>query len=85
MDAQASDRLYEQFVKPLEDSHRGQYASVSLQGEIVLAPTLIDALQRGAKAFGKDNSIVFHVGNKVVGRLRSPWMRGALTTSVERA
>ena len=70
MEQQESDRLYETFVKPLESSHRGQYASVSLKGEVVLAPTLIDALQRGVNAFGKDNSIVFHVGNRVVGHIR---------------
>ena len=32
-----ADRLYDQYVKPLEASHRGQYAAVSYQGNVVLA------------------------------------------------
>lgn len=70
MDARESDRLYEEHVKPLEATHGGQYASVSFQGDVVLASTLLEAVQRGVKAFGKDSSIVFHVGNKVVGHIR---------------
>lgn len=64
-----ADRLYDQYVRPLESSHRGKYVAVSMQGEVELAPTLVDAVQRAVKAFGKDNSIAFHVGNKVVGRV----------------
>lgn len=64
------DRLYDQYVRPLEGSHRGQYVGVSLQGDIVTAPTLVDAVQQSVRKFGKDNSIVFHVGNRVVGHIR---------------
>jgi len=65
-----ADRLYEQYVKPLEQMHRGQYAGVSPDGEIVLASTLIDAVRKSVQSFGKDNSIVFHIGDRVVGHIR---------------
>jgi hypothetical protein len=66
---QDADILYERYVKPMEESHRGEYVAVSLEGQTILAPTLLEAVQRAADALGKGNSIVFKVGDRSVGKL----------------
>ncbi len=68
-----ADRLYDQYVKPLESIHRGEYVGVSVDGKdgkTVIGATLIDVVRQTATAFGKGNGIVFRVGDKVVGRIR---------------
>lgn len=65
-----ADRLYDQYVKPLESIHRGDYVGVSVDGKTVIGSTLIDVVRRTATAFGKGNGVVFRVGDKVVGRAR---------------
>jgi hypothetical protein len=67
---QEADRLYDEYVKPLEERHRGEYVGVSHRGEIVMASNLIDVVQQSVSAFGKGNSIAFRVGDRVVGRIR---------------
>jgi hypothetical protein len=64
-----SDRLYDQYVRPLEVNHRGQYTGVSLQGGVVLAPTLVEVVQKAVSQFGKNNSVAFRVGPRAVGRV----------------
>ena len=64
-----ADRLYQQYVKPLEKDHEGQYAAVSLHGRTVIAPTLLEAVQQGTDAFGRGKNVVFKIGDKVVGKL----------------
>ena len=65
-----ADRLYEQHVQPLENVHRGKYVAVSLGGETILAPSLLEAVQRGSQAFGRGRNVVFKVGEKSVGKIR---------------
>lgn len=64
-----ADRLYDQYVKPLEPTHCGEYVGVSVDGKTVIGSTLIGVVQQAVTAFGKDNSVVFRVGDKVVGRV----------------
>jgi hypothetical protein len=64
-----ADRLYQQYVKPLEKDHRGQYAAVSLQGQTILAATLLEVMQRAEDEFGTRQTVVFKVGAKAVGKL----------------
>jgi hypothetical protein len=70
IDDQDFDRLYRQYVEPLENDHAGEYAGVSLDGRTVLRSTLLDAVQESVAQFGKGKSVVFRVGDKVVGRVR---------------
>ena len=65
-----ADRLYEQHVQPLENAHRGKYVAVSLGGETILAPNLLEAVQLGSEAFGRGRNVVFKVGEKSVGKIR---------------
>ena len=64
-----ADRYYDQYVNPLETMHRGEYAGVSFDGKTVIGSTIFGVVQQAVTAFGKDNSIVFRVGDKVVGRV----------------
>ena len=64
-----ADQLYQQYGKPLEQEHWGQYVAISRTGEIVLAPTLVEAMQRARDAFGP-GSFVFKVGEQAVGKWR---------------
>ena len=61
-----ANRLYERYGKPLEAEHWGEYVAISPQGEVVLAPTLVDAMQRATETLGRGNSI-FKVGERGVG------------------
>jgi hypothetical protein len=65
-----TDRLYQEHVKPLERTHHGEYVGVSFDGRTVIGPTLLDVIGRSAATFGKGRSVVFRVGDKVVGRIR---------------
>ena len=40
-----ADRLYEQFAKPLEKEHPGEFLAVSPTGKTLLAPGLYEATQ----------------------------------------
>ncbi|MCI0545385.1 MAG: hypothetical protein L0Z49_13245 [Actinobacteria bacterium] len=64
-----ADELYRKYVRPLEKDHRGHYAGVSLQGQTIIAPTLLEAVRRATDAFGRGNNVVFKIGDKVVGQL----------------
>ena len=65
---EAMDRVYQQYVKPLEQAHTGEYVLVTPDGRTVLAPTLLEIAQQAPQAPSKDNCI-FKVGEKVIGRL----------------
>lgn len=66
---QRGNRLYEQYGKPLEAEHRGEYVAIAPDGRTVLAPTPIEALVQGRQAFGPGNFIV-KIGDRVVVTLR---------------
>jgi hypothetical protein len=66
---QDADKLYEQYVKPLEKEHRGQYVGVSLRGQTIIAPTLLEAVEQASDSFGRGQNVVFKIGDKVVGKL----------------
>lgn len=63
---QRAAALYEQYGRPLEAEHTGEYVAISLNGEAVLASTLVRALSDGAAQLGPGN-FVFKVGERVVG------------------
>ena len=62
------DRVYETYVKPLEQSHRDEYVLVTPAGQTVLAPTLLAAVREAAKAPDRRN-LVFRIGQKAVGTI----------------
>lgn len=62
------DRLYEQFGRPLEADHWGEFLVVSADGRTLLAPTLIEAVDQAVERFGPGNT-TFRVGEQVVGSI----------------
>lgn len=67
---QDSDRLYNLYVKPLEKEHKGKYATVDFSGDIIITPSLLEAIQKADDKFGSKQTITFKVGDKVVGKIR---------------
>lgn len=65
-----ADKLYQEFVKPLETKDSGKYIAVSISGKTILGPTVLDVLTRATSNFGPGNSYVFQVGRKIVGKWR---------------
>lgn len=65
-----AEKLYSQFVKPLEDEYRNQYAAVSSQGRLIIDADLIKAIKRATVKFPKDIPFVFKIGQKVIGKWR---------------
>jgi hypothetical protein len=63
-----ADKMYAQYVKPLEDQHQGEFIAVSPKGQTLFAPSIAEALLQGSKQFGKGN-FIFKVGEKAVGKL----------------
>ena len=64
-----ADLLYEQYGKPLEAEHWGEYVAIARDGRVVLAPTLLEVMQQATAALGP-GSDVFKIGERVVGKWR---------------
>ena len=64
-----SNKLYEQHGKPLEQEHQGEFLAISPAGKVLLAPSLLGAMEQASTAFGPGN-FIFKVGEKVVGKWR---------------
>ncbi len=61
--------LYERYGRPLELAHQGQYVAISPSGETVLAPSVLEVVEKASEAFGP-GSFVFKLGAKAVWRWR---------------
>ena len=64
-----SSQLYEQYGRPLEAEHWGEYVAIAPDGRSVLASTPIEAVLKGRDAFGLGN-FTFKVGDHAVFTLR---------------
>jgi hypothetical protein len=63
--------LYEQYGKPLELAHNGEYVAIAPDGETILGESATDVLQRAVRAFGSGNFALARVGHRTFGR----WLR----------
>ena len=59
--------LYEQYGKPLEAQHRGEYLAVSPQGNILIGPDLDELIDRAVEKLGSGN-FIFKIGDVAVGK-----------------
>jgi hypothetical protein len=64
-----ADRLYENYGKPLEAEHWGEYVMIAPDGRTVLAATPVDAFMKGSEVLGSGN-FIFKVGERAVATLR---------------
>ena len=64
-----SDMLYEQYGKPLEAQHRGEYLAVSPHGDTLIGPDLDELIDKAVEKLGPGN-FIFKIGDVAVGK----WM-----------
>ena len=64
-----ADRLYEQYGKPLEAEHFGEFVAISRDGRTLLGASAGEVGRRAKAAFGPGN-FVFKIGPRVVGKWR---------------
>ena len=64
-----AEKLYEQYGRPLEQKHRGEYVAIFPDGRLVLGKSRLEVLDQALSQFGP-GSFLFKIGEKVVGRWR---------------
>ena len=64
-----ADKLYEQYGRPLEQDHWGEYVAIFPDGRLALGCSSLEALDQAVNEFGP-GSFLFKVGDRVVGRWR---------------
>jgi hypothetical protein len=58
--------LYEQYGKPLEAEHKGEYVAISNSGNTIVGKSLTGVVTNSIEKFGKGN-FVFKIGSRAVG------------------
>ena len=66
---QRYEEVYQQYAKPLEAEHAGEYLAVSPRGETLLGPSLGEVARLATARFGRGN-FVFKLGERAVGKWR---------------
>ncbi|MGH2442765.1 MAG: hypothetical protein ACRDFX_06340 [Chloroflexota bacterium] len=66
-DPTAALALYEQYGKPLEQEHAGEYLAVSPRGKTLLGTDLLTITKEATKSFGPGN-FIFKIGDIAVGK-----------------
>jgi hypothetical protein len=61
--------LYEQYGKPLEADHIGEYVVISNNGKIIVGKSLSEVVLHSIERFGKGH-FVFKIGSRAVGSFR---------------
>ena len=69
IDADRAETLYDQYGKPLEQKHWGEYVAIFSDGRIHVGADLREVSAQALAKYGK-GSIVFKVGDKAVGKWR---------------
>lgn len=64
-----ADKLYDKYVKPLENKHQGKFVAVNAVGKSILGDDLLEVVQKSVSVFGPGN-LIFKVGEKSVGKWR---------------
>ncbi len=65
---QRDQSLYEQYGKPLEKAHTGQYVAISPEGQTIVGPAAGEVLCQAVDAFGSGNFALKRVGYRTFGR-----------------
>ena len=63
--------LYEQFAKPFEEEHTGEYLAVGPEGETILGKRAGEVLREAVESFGSRNCALLRAGHTTFGR----WLR----------
>ena len=63
-----AERIYEQYVKPLEDDHPDEFALVTPEGEVHFAPSMVELAQK-AYTMPNEKNLLFKVRDIVTCRV----------------
>lgn len=66
---QRADELYDQYARPLEAEHEGEYIAVSPTGQVLLGEDLYEVTKMATETFGRGN-FIFKLGPRAVGHWR---------------
>jgi hypothetical protein len=61
--------LYEQYGKPLEAEHKGEYVVISNSGNTIVGKSLTEVVTNAIAKFGKGH-FVFKIGSRAIGSFR---------------
>jgi hypothetical protein len=61
--------LYEQYGKPLEAEHKGEYVVISNSGNTIVGKSLTEVVTHAIDKFGK-GQFVFKIGSQAIGSFR---------------
>jgi hypothetical protein len=61
--------LYEQYGKPLEADHKGEYVVIANNGNTIVGKSLTEVVTHAIDTFGKGH-FVFKIGSRAVGSFR---------------
>jgi len=64
---EVGDRLYDEFARPLEQEHYGEFIAITRDGRTLLGPSLLDVALRAKDTFG-ERTFLFKIGPKSVWR-----------------
>jgi hypothetical protein len=64
-----SDKLYEQYGRPLEAEHWGEFVAIAQDGRTLLGSSLWDLTDQAIEELGP-GSCIFKVGEKAIGTWR---------------
>ena len=64
-----SEKIYDQYGKPLEQEHWGEYVAIFPDGRTLIGTDLMAVSDRALDRFGR-GSFVFKIGEKSVGKWR---------------
>jgi hypothetical protein len=71
MNMPSHEELYDRFVKGLESKHRGAFAAVRSDGQVIVDKDDVKVVDRALKQFGPGNFVLLKVGSRCVGKLMS--------------
>lgn len=69
------ETLYNRYIKPLEKANSGEFAAVSLDGEVILSKRDVEAVKKGLSKFGRGKFILVKIGAKSIGKWRAGYAK----------
>ena len=66
--AEEKQHLYEEFGKPLEEAHKGEYLAIGPDGHTILGTRSGEVLRKALDNFGSGNFGLFRVGHRTFAR-----------------
>ena len=71
MNMPSHEELYDRFVEGLESKHRGAFAAVRSDGQVIVDRDDVKVVDLALKRFGPGNFVLLKVGSRGVGKWRS--------------